>query len=136
MEYSLNSADFTRTRKLPVEHTVGIVMHIAASRNSDGYAITAQKSAAELGRFVDEEVLPLSRQAVSQAREKLDWEAFRYPMREANQDTKLDGDCFRYRGHITRAADGTRLTLPHSEGVLRCSSAGPAWRAWATTRER
>lgn len=117
-EYALNSGDFTRTRKLPVEHTIGIVMHMAASRNTDGYSISAQNYAAELSQFVGETVAPATHQAISKAREKLDWEAFRYLLQESNQDTELDGARFRYRGHIARAVDGTQLTLPHSEGIL------------------
>lgn len=117
-EYALNSGNFTRTRKLPIEHTIGIVMHMTASRNMDGYSISAQNYAAELSLLVGEAIAPATHQAVSKAREKLDWEAFRYLMQKANQDAELDGSRFRYRGHIARAVDGTQLTLPHSEGIL------------------
>lgn len=128
-EYALNSGAFTRTRKLPVEHTVGIVMHMAVNRNTDGYAISSQNYSSELSQFIGQKVLPASHQALSKAREKLDWEAFRFLLQQANQDTQLDAARFRYRGHITRAADGTQLSLPHSEGVLaefeqRTSKAG------------
>ena len=117
-EYALNSGDFTRTRKLPIEHTIGIVMHMSANRNTDGYSISAQNYAAELSQFTGEPIEPATHQAISKSREKLDWEAFRYLLQEANQDTQLNASRFRYRGHITRAADGTQLTLPHSEGML------------------
>ena len=93
-------------------------MHMAASRNTDGYSISAQNYAAELSLCVGETVVPATHQAVSKAREKLDWEAFRYLLREVNQDAELDGARFRYQGHITRAVDGTQLTLPHSEDIL------------------
>ena len=93
-------------------------MHMAASRNSDGYAISSQNYASELSQFIGEEVAPATHQAISQAREKLDWEAFRFLLQEANQDTELDGSRFRYQGHVTRAVDGTQLTLPRSEDVL------------------
>ena len=104
-------------------------MHMAASRNTDGYSITAQNYSSELSQFVGEEVPPATHQAISKAREKLGWEAFRYLLEQANQDTELDSSRFRYRGHITRAADGTQLTLPHSDDVLelfeqRTSKAG------------
>ena len=87
----MSSADFTRTRKLPIE--------------------------------------PASHQAVSRARSKIDWQAFRHLLQEANQDDELTGSRFRYRGHVTRAIDGTQLTLPHSDETLeyfdqRSSSAG------------
>jgi hypothetical protein len=117
-DYALNSGDFTRTRKLPIEHTIGIVMHMTANRNTDGYSISSQNYSAELSQFVGEPVEAATHQAISKAREKLDWEAFRYLLKEANQDVELHATRFRYRGHITRAVDGTQLTLPHSEELL------------------
>ena len=93
-------------------------MHMAANRNTDGYAISSQGYAAELSQFLGEKITPVSHQAISQAREKLDWEAFRFLLREANQDSELDGSRFRYRNHVTRAVDGSQLTLPRSQDVL------------------
>lgn len=129
LEYSLNSGDFTRTRKLPIEHTIGIVLHMAAHHNADGYAISSQNYFSELSRINGESIEPASHQAIARARSKLDWQAFRHLFQVANQDTELSGDRFRYRGHITRAIDGTQLTLPHSDELLeyfdqRSSSAG------------
>lgn len=118
-EYALNSGDFSRERKLPVEHVVGLVVYMAAHRNGDGHDITAQNYFAGLGQYLgDTDITPVTRQAVSQARAKLDWEAFRHLLREANQDDELASRGLCYRGHVTRAIDGTQLVLPHSEDIL------------------
>lgn len=102
---------------------------MAAHHNSDGYAISSQNYFSELSQFMGESIEPASHQAVSRARSKIDWQAFRHLLQEANQDDVLTGSRFRYRGHVTRAIDGTQLTLPHSEELLeyfdqRSSSAG------------
>ncbi len=102
-----------------MEHVVGLVLYMAAHRNSDGYDIASQNYFSELGGYLgNPEIEPVTRQAVSQARGKLDWEAFRYLVREANQDFELASRGFCYRGHVTRAIDGTQLTLPHSDDIL------------------
>jgi len=117
-EYALISGAFTRNRKLPLEHTLGIVLHMSAHRNMDGYDITSQNYFAELSRFTGDAINPVSHQAISQARAKIDWEAFRYLLQQANQDEVFSGKAFRYRGHIVRAIDGTQITLPRSEDIL------------------
>ena len=129
MEYGLNSGDFSRERKLPVEHVVGLVLHMAAHRNGDGYDITAQNYFSELREYLgDEGIEPVTRQGISQARAKLDWEAFRHLLHEANQDRELASRGFCYRGHVTRAIDGTQLTLPLSSDLLDFFGApGTAW---------
>ena len=102
---------------------------MAAHRNGDGYAISSQNYFSELSRFVGETIEPASHQAVSKARSNLDWQAFQHLLRQANQDQELSGERFRYRGHITRAIDGSQLTLSYSDELLeyfeqRTSSAG------------
>lgn len=91
---------------------------MAAHHNADGYAISSQNYFSELSRFVGKTIEPASHQAVSRARSKIDWQAFRYLLQEANQDSELSGKQYRFRGHVTRAIDGTQLTLPHSEELL------------------
>lgn len=129
LEYRLSSGDFTRTRKLPVEHVVGTLLYMSAHRNADGYAISSQNYFSEVSRYVGQDVDPATHQAFSKAREKLDWEALRFLLRQANQDRRLSGARYRYCGHVARAVDGTQLTLPRSEELLeyfeqRSSSAG------------
>lgn len=118
LEYGLNTGDFSRNRKLSIEHTVGIVLHMAAHRNSDGYAITSQNYFSDLSDFLGRPLTPASHQAISKARSKLDWQAFRHLLEESNQDTSLSSPAHRYRGHVVRAVDGTQLTLPRSEDIL------------------
>jgi hypothetical protein len=92
---------------------------MAAHRNGDGYDITSQNNFSELREYLGgDEVEPVTRQAVSRARAKLDWEAFRHLLRDANQDEELAARGFCYRGLVTRAIDGTQLTLPHTEDLL------------------
>ena len=102
---------------------------MAAHRNNDGYDITSQNYFSELSTFIGEPVEPASHQAVAKARSKIDWQAFRHLLQQANQDYELFGERFCYRGHVTRAIDGTQLTLPYSDELLeyfdqRTSSAG------------
>lgn len=102
---------------------------MTAHQNADGYAISSQNYFSELSQITGEKVEPASHQAISRARSKIDWQAFRHLHQEANQDHELSGPRHRYRGHITRAIDGTQLTLPYSDELLeyfdqRSSSAG------------
>ena len=121
--------DFTRQRKLPIEHTIGIVLYMAAHGNREGYGISAQNYFSELGRLTGETTPPASHQAISSAKEKIDWQAFRHLLQASNQDQELSAKQFRYQGHTTRAVDGSGLTLPRSPELAeyfdpRSSSAG------------
>ena len=91
---------------------------MAAHHNADGYAISSQNYFSELSRFTGETLVPASHQAISRARSKIDWQAFRHLLEEANQDASLSGSGYRYHEHVTRAIDGTQLTLPHSDELL------------------
>lgn len=91
---------------------------MAAHRNGDGYALTSQNYFSDLSRFFGKTIPPVSHQAIAKARNKLDWQAFRFLLQQANQDETLSQPCFRYQGHITRAIDGTQLTLPRTHDLL------------------
>jgi hypothetical protein len=121
--------DFTRTRHLNLEHTVGMVLHMASSRNENGYDITSQNYFEELGNHLKSPIEPPTRQSVSEARAKLKWEGFESLLCAANQEKEFDGDSFRFKGHITRAVDGTSMIVPRTADLLghftpRISKAG------------
>jgi hypothetical protein len=70
---------------------------------------------AELGR----KVTPARHQSVSEARGKLDWEAFEFLLDEANlEHDKLDKE-FKFKGHVTRAIDGTSFFVPRTDELLK-----------------
>lgn len=55
----------------------------------------------------------LSRSAFCEARQKLSWEAFAYLLSQVPQADQS------WKGHTLRAVDGTKLSLVHSEEVLK-----------------
>lgn len=87
-------------------HTIGHVLQLASSRNADGYEITSQNYFSKFGRSPG-----VARSSLSEAREKLDWQAFRFLLDELNSSQlslKL------WKGHRVFAADGTCINLPHT----------------------
>jgi hypothetical protein len=111
--------DFTRDGQLSIEHTVGLVLHMAASRNENGYDITSQNYFEELGEHRGSATRPVTRQSISEARGKLKWQGFEALLSVANRERQFKEDCLRYKGHITRAVDGTSMIVPRSEELLR-----------------
>jgi hypothetical protein len=113
-----------------VEHTVGLVLHMAASRNENGYDITSQNYFEELGDHRGKEIEPVTRQSISEARAKLKWQGFEALLPVANREKEFKEDFLRYKGHITRAVDGTSMIVPRTEELLqhftpRTSKKGP-----------
>jgi len=91
---------------------------MSANRNENGYDITAQNYFDELGSHSDSELDPITHQSVSEARAKLKWEAFEYLLGRANREKDFNDEQFTYRGHITRAVDGTSMITPRTEDLL------------------
>ena len=119
LKFRVNSCDFTRERTLTLEHTVGLILSMAASRNENGYDISSQNYFRALGVHLDEKVAPARRQAVSDARGKLGWEAFVYLLDCANlEKEKLPGNLL-FKGHVTRALDGMSFYTPRSPDLLK-----------------
>jgi hypothetical protein len=92
---------------------------MAANRNENGYDITAENYFDEFGRHLDSSLEPIKHQSVSEARGKLKWGAFEYLLGAANLEGDFSSDQFRYRGHVTRAFDGTSMIVPRTEDLLK-----------------
>lgn len=92
---------------------------MAANRNENGYDITSQNYFEELGHYSGEPLEPMTRQSVSEARGKLGWEAFEYLLTAANREEEFRSSRFTYKGHVTRAVDGTYMNAPRTEDVLK-----------------
>jgi len=91
---------------------------MAASRNEDGYDITSQNYFERLAEHRGEEIQPVTRQSISEARSKLKWEGFQALLSSANRETAFTQDSLRYKGHITRAVDGTSMIVPRTAELL------------------
>ena len=88
------------------------------NRNQNGYDISSRNYFSKLNQQIRESIKSARRQSVCEARKKLDWQAFEFLMKEANQDKLLNDSNFRFKGHLTRAIDGTSLLIPHSKDIL------------------
>lgn len=96
-----------------------MILHMAISRNENGYDITSQNYFRELGLHLEEKIEPVTRQSFSEARGKLSWQGIEYLLDVANQEESLrELPHLKYRGHITRAIDGTSLLLPRTDELL------------------
>jgi hypothetical protein len=102
-----------------LEHTVGLTLSMALNRNGNGYDISAQNYFRELNSQVQERILPVRHQSVSEARGKLKWEAFEYLLGTANLEKDGLPERFKFKGHITRAVDGTSVFVPRTDELLK-----------------
>jgi hypothetical protein len=118
LEFRKKEADFTRNRSLNLVHTIGLVMSLTLTRNGNGYDIASQNYFRELSRCLDEEIDPVRRQSVSDARAKLGWEAFEYLLGEANLESSGLPKSLRFKRHVTRAVDGSSFFTPRTQDLL------------------
>lgn len=92
---------------------------MAACGNEDGYDVTAQNYFEQLNACTGARLVPLRRQSISEARGKLPWQSLEYLLAMADQERSSQFAGCRYLGHVVRALDGTKLTLPRSEELLK-----------------
>jgi hypothetical protein len=92
---------------------------MVCSRNANGYAITSQNYFSQLETPLKRDLPSASRSSVCEARQKLDWKAFEYLLRESNLKKEEIPEAYKWKGHVVRAADGTKITLPHSKKIIQ-----------------
>ena len=90
---------------------------MTASRNANGYAITSRNYFSELGELLKKNFDSASRSSICEARKKLHWGAFEYLLHQSRLEDQ--GSCYQWKGHNVRAIDGTKLTLPHSNEIIK-----------------
>lgn len=112
-------SDFTRDRCLSLEHTLGLVMSMALDRNGNGYDISSQNYFRELSDELKRKMTPARHQSVSVARSKLSFEAFEYLLGASNLEKRNLSDRFKFKGHVTRAIDGTSFHVPRTKELLK-----------------
>lgn len=91
---------------------------MVASRNGNGYDISSQNYFRELGAHLEKDISPARRQGVSDARAKLKWQALEYLLETANLEAKDLPPSLRFKGHITRAIDGSSFFTPRTDELL------------------
>jgi hypothetical protein len=91
---------------------------MAADRNGSGYDISSQNYFRDLAREIDEDLVPVRKQSVSEARAKLSWEAFEFLLERANIEEQGLPPRLTFKGHVTRAFDGTSFYTPRSDELL------------------
>lgn len=91
---------------------------MAADRNGNGYDISSQNYFRELSAKIDEDLAPARKQSVFEARSKLSWRAFEFLLARANMEEQELPRRLKFKGHITRAFDGTSFYTPRSENLL------------------
>lgn len=93
---------------------------MSANRNENGYDITSQNYFEDLGRHLESPIEPPTRQSVSEARGKLRWEGVECLLSSANREKELrQNPSFTYKGHVTRAVDGTCMRTPRTPDLLK-----------------
>jgi hypothetical protein len=91
---------------------------MSASRNGNGYDISSQSYFRELSRALGERIEPARRQSVSEARSKLKWQGLEFLLGAANLETGGLPSSLRFKGHLTRAIDGTSFFTPRTPELL------------------
>jgi hypothetical protein len=115
----LNSAYFSRNRKLNLTHLIGHILQMVCSRNANGYAITSQNYFSQLEEHLHRELPSASRSSLCEARQKLHWRAFEYLLRQSNLRNEEIPENYKWKGHVVRAGDGSKITLPNSKEILK-----------------
>lgn len=118
MDFRTDPRHFTKDRLLTLEHTIGFTMSLSATRNGNGYDISSQNYFRALGEKRNEELTPVKRQSVSEARGKIHWSAFEFLLERANLENKRLPKSLLFKGHVTRALDGTSFFTPRSDDLL------------------
>lgn len=93
-------------------------MSMTLARNGNGYDVSSQNYFRELSTEIDLEIAPVRHQSVSEARAKLKWEGFEYLLDSANLENDELSDRFKFKGHTTRAIDGTSFFTPRSDELM------------------
>lgn len=92
---------------------------MAVARNSNGYNISSQIYFRALGKALDEQIVPVRSTSVSEARSKLQWQAFEYLLDATNLESHRLPQSLRFKEHLTRAIDGTSFFTPRTDELLR-----------------
>ena len=114
----MSPKDFTRHRTLTLEHTIGFVLSLSLNRNVDGYDLSSQKYFRDLSQEIGETTDPVRHQSVSEARSKLHWQGFEYLLGEASLEKSKLPKSLKFKGHVTRAVDGTSFITPRTPELL------------------
>lgn len=114
-KFVVNEQDFTRSRKLGLVHTVGHILFQALERNLNGYEITSQNYFSQFNCIES----AAARSSFCEARSKINWQAFAYLLTQLNQESTSKLSHLKWRGHNVKAIDGTFLTLPATDEVLK-----------------
>lgn len=91
---------------------------MAAERNGNGYDISSQNYFRELGICLGKEIEPARHQSVSDARAKLRWQAVEYLLEQSNLESCRLPAKLLFKGHVTRAIDGTSFFTPRTDELL------------------
>jgi hypothetical protein len=117
-KFCLKQGSFSRNRKLNLTHTIGHVLYLAASRNQNGYEISSLNYFSEWNQQTRESFQSASRSSICEARQKLSFKAFEFLLKAANLKQDSIPKKQLWNGHVVRAADGTKITLPASREIL------------------
>lgn len=103
-----------------MDRVLGLLVWLAANRNQFGSDVASQSYFRAFRRTLSmtNELSPPTRQSVCEARAKLDWQALRALLWEANLESSDLPASMRFHGHVTRAIDGTTFTVPRTPELL------------------
>ena len=87
-------------------------MHMCLQRNGNGYSISSMNYFGELGRHA------ANKQSVSNARNKLHWQAFEYLLHQANLERTGLPEDMQYKSMTVYAIDGSSFFLPRTPELL------------------
>ena len=92
---------------------------MTCARNGNGYEISSENYFTELSELLDDKSIePARKQSVSTARGKVGWQAFEYLLDQANVEQEGLPSRLKFKGHVTRAIDGSSFFTPRSDDLL------------------
>ncbi|WP_428024557.1 IS4 family transposase [Arcobacter sp.] len=114
-ENKMNKEDFTRNRKLPFSKVLLTVVRKGV-KSIQNVLNETQK---HLSILLDEDLETVSKSAYSQARDKLNYTAFKELANDASDMMYRDYDYKTYKGFKLLAIDGSMVTLPFNDDVKK-----------------
>ena len=117
--FFIGKGAFSRTRKLNLIHLIGHLLYMVLSRNLDGYEISSDNYFHELQVFLKRDLDGVTRSSICEARYKLHWKALEFLLKQSQLDTDQLSSQFKWKGHVVRAIDGSKITLPHSSEIIK-----------------
>ena len=116
--HKIDKKDFTRNRKLSFSKMILII----AKKSVKSIQNVLNETQVYLSKLIDEDLNTISNSAFSQARNKLNYTAFKELANDTSNIFYKDDDYKKYKNFRLLAVDGSTVTLPNNDDIKKVFS--------------